>query len=450
MSGATRPDSGTITLNGTAFASLTPMTAIAQGVSVIYQQFSLVPQLTVADNVFLGAELRTAGRTVRRATQEARASELLARIGIDISPRAMVAGLTTAQRQAIEIAKAVNRNAQLLILDEPTASLSSQERDALLSLVKSLAEQGMCILYITHLLDEVQAIADDVTILRDGRVALSGEAERFSIKDFITAISGDVQQDRPATRKPLDEPILTIRGLAGERLGPVDLEVHRGEILGVFGLLGSGRTELLESVYGIRPAAAGTVELFGSPYHRRTAPRSLAAGMALVPQERMAQSLFPILATDQNVLATAVPKLAWARIVRRFDKESAAYAGVKERLAIRAADPTMPVNALSGGNQQKVAIGRWLIDELDIRLLLLDDPTQGIDVGTRAELYRLLAEMTQERGLSVLLTSGYPEEILQVADRVIVLNRGRIVTEMTREQMTERALLAAAHGVDQS
>lgn len=447
ISGAIRPTSGQITIGEETHAGLTPREAMDAGVSVIYQQFSLVGHLSVADNVFLGNELRTSVGTVRRKEQERRTAEVLARLEMDIDPRGRVERLSIAEQQCVEIAKAVNRRARLAILDEPTASLSSTERASLMRFVRSLKAEGVQVLYITHLLDEVRELADDVTVLRDGRVALSGVAGEFSVDDLITAISGGTST-LPVERRALStgRVVLEVTDLEGDRVGPISIEVRSGEVLGVFGLLGSGRTELLESIFGVRRRVSGRVAVDGRIVDPRGPGRAIEAGIALVPAERIRQSLFAALGVADNLLAAGLSRMSRWGWLRRPTAERAAYSATSRDLQIQAARPTLPVLQLSGGNQQKTAIGRWLVDPERFRVLLLDEPTQGIDVGTRAELYRLVRRMSVEQGLAVVVTSSYPEEICAVADRAIVLRQGKTIAELTGPEITSSALLRHANG----
>lgn len=449
IAGAIRPSAGSITIDGTEHSELTPRQAMDAGIAVIYQQFSLVSHLSVADNIFLGHELRTAVGTVRRAEQSRRVAEVLARVGADIDPRTPVGSLSVAQQQVIEIAKALARESRLLVLDEPSASLSETERQHLMRLVRALRADGLQILYITHLLDEVMELADDVTVLRDGRVSLSSTAAELDMSDLINAITGGVDdQPPPDAHEPSDAPVaLDIRALAGDRLGPVDLTVRAGEVVGVFGLLGSGRTELVETIYGVRARTAGTICVEGRG-RRFASPRAaLRDGVALVPAERVRQSLFADMNVKDNLLIGSYRDLRGQLGVRSTAREHAGYAATKDLVQLTSARPSLPVMQLSGGNQQKVAIGRWLVTPGRLRVFLLDEPTQGIDVGTRRELYRLVRDMAREQQLAVVMTSSYPEEIVSVSDRAVVLAHGRVVVELTGADLTSATLLAHANGV---
>ena len=444
LSGATRPTSGEIAIGAERYAALSPRAALAAGVAVIYQHFSLVPTLSVADNVFLGSELRGRGAVVRRREQEAAATQLLERLGVSIAARALVGGLSVAEQQLVEIAKAIHHQARLLILDEPTASLSAAESSTLLEHVRRLRGEGLAIVYVTHLLDEVFQIGDRITVLRDGRVSLSKRTDEVSSADLVRAISGaDASADRTPPA-PAGDVVLSARRLAGPGIGPVSLELRRGEVVGVFGLLGSGRTELLETLFGIRRRSGGETQLKGERFLPRRPTDAIERGVALVPAERLRQSMFPSLSTSDNLLMARMRQLGRLGIRNRAG-ERRSYDETVRDLRVRAGGRGALAGTLSGGNQQKLAVGRWLGRETGVEVLLLDEPTQGIDVGARAELYRVLRALAADAGYAVLFTSSSPEEMLALADRALVLNRGRIVSELPGEELREDRLLTIAH-----
>jgi ABC-type sugar transport system ATPase subunit len=444
LSGATRPSGGTIAIGDERHAGFTPRQALDAGIAVIYQHFSLVPTLSVADNVFLGSELRQHGPMVRRRDQEEQTAALFERLGVDISPRALVSRLTVAQQQLVEIAKAIHRDARLLILDEPTASLSAAESSALLDNVRGLREEGLAIVYVTHLLDEVFRIGDRITVLRDGKVSLAAPTADVGPRDLIRAISGSADPAERTEPAPTGDVVLAADGLQGPGIGPVSLELRRGEVVGIFGLLGSGRTELLETVFGIRPRSGGETTLKGERFLPKRPTDSIERGLALVPAERLRQSIFPSLSTSENVLIARLGRLGRFG-VRGLGAERRSYDDTSRELRIRAASPNVSASTLSGGNQQKLAVGRWLGQQGGVEVLMLDEPTQGIDVGARAELYRVLRALAADAGYAVIFTSSSPEEIMALADRALVLHDGRIVSELARDELQEDRLLILAH-----
>jgi ABC-type sugar transport system ATPase subunit len=444
LSGATAPTAGAVVIGGERYSALTPRTALDAGIAVIYQHFSLIASLSVADNVFLGSELHGAGKILRRRDQEVATRELFDRLGVDISPRERLGDLSVAHQQLVEIAKAIHRRARLLILDEPTASLSDAESRSLIEQVARLRDQGLAIIYVTHLLDEVFRIADEVIILRDGRVSLQSKVADVSPPEVIEAIAGVTELASGGPAALVGEPVLTARGLEGEGLGPISLELRSGEIVGVFGLLGSGRTELLETLFGIRPRTDGEVLLDDRPLHPGTPAKAIARGLALVPADRLRQSIFPSMSTSDNLLLAQIRGLGRLGI-RHLGRERRAWETTRDKLRVRAAGPEVPAWTLSGGNQQKLAVGRWLGDDGGVRVLLLDDPTQGIDVGARGELYRILRQLVRSSGCAVLFTSSSPEEVTTLADRAIVMHEGTAAAELSREQLREDRLLALAN-----
>jgi ABC-type sugar transport system ATPase subunit len=444
LSGATQPSAGEIVIGDERSSGLTPRQALDAGVAVIYQHFSLIPSLSVADNVYLGSELRTATGVRRRQEQENRTAELLGRLGVDISPRRKVSTLAVAEQQLVEIAKAIHRDAHVLVLDEPTASLSDTETEALLAHVSRLRDEGFVIVYVTHLLNEVFKVADRVTVLRDGRTRLARAVADVTRDDLVEAISGAAAVvERPA-RAAAGDVVLEAKDLAGQRLGPLSLELRTGEIVGVFGLLGSGRTELLETLYGIRPTSDGRVTLRGRPFRPKSPRDSIGRGLALVPAERLRQSMFASLSTSDNILLARLGALGRAGI-RSFRAERRSFGQLSDQLRLRAPGPRAPAWTLSGGNQQKLAVGRWLAQDRAGGVLMLDDPTQGIDVGARQELYRALAALATDAGYAILFTSSSPEEVTALADRALVLRQGRVVAQMAHDELREDRLLALAH-----
>jgi ribose transport system ATP-binding protein len=447
MSGATRPDSGEIAIDGERHARLGPAEARRAGISVIYQKFSLVDALSVGDNVFLGSELTRCGLR-RRREQRRQAERLLARLRRPVPVRARVGSLPIADRQVVEIAKALRHESRVLVFDEPTASLSAHEARALLGQVRELKAEGMHVLYVTHRLDEVLELADHVTVLRDGAVALSRPVAELSRADLVAAIADVAKADEPPPPPPArpasGTPLLRLDDVSADRVGPLSLTLAAGEVVGVFGLLGSGRTELLETIFGLRRPLAGAVELDGKRARGGPAAR-IRAGIALVPAERVRQSLFMSMPARDNLLLPTYRALG-RRVtgLRRRGAEARLFGETAAALALTPAKASAPASAFSGGNQQKLAIGRWLNARRGTRLLLLDEPTQGIDVGTRAQLYRTLRETAAGGDRAVLFTSSEPEEVVRLAQRAIVLDRGRIVGELTGPEITEEALMLHA------
>jgi ribose transport system ATP-binding protein len=446
LSGAIEPDSGTISVAGIEVTSFSPRTALASGISVIYQQFSLVPPLSVSDNIFLGSELTKGGRIDRpRQRQESR--ELVGLLGRPIDPDGVVATLRVGEKQLVEIAKALRHKPSLLILDEPTSALSDVEARALGRLLRSLRDQGLAILYVTHFMNEVFEIGDRVTVLRDGSVALSAEVGRLTKQDVISAIAPGANETvlRRERTSPLEpKPVLELMEFGDSKVGPMSLSVSEGEVVGIIGLLGSGRTELLEGVFGIRKFDKGAATVLGRSFSPRTPREAIESGVALIAADRSRQSMLGRMSALDNVLIPHFARLSGG-LRRNRSRELTEFLETARKVALRPAAPSIPANSFSGGNQQKIAVGRWLTPSSTIRLLLLDEPTQGIDVGARKDLYALLLRLAEDTGLAVLFTSSDPDEVEALADRAIVLNRGRIGRELKGAEITQSALLTLVY-----
>lgn len=458
LGGAFPPDAGTIEVGGVPHARLSPRESIAAGVAIIFQTLSVVDSLTVAENIFLGQEWTRYGRIDRRA-QEKVAAELLDRVAASCSPRDRVGELPMGQKQLVEIAKALSRSASVLVLDEPTAALSGTESDALATRVEDLRAQGLAIVYVTHLLAEVERLADAVTVLRDGRVTHHTATGSHHRRDLVTAITGG-RTAGPATaagggadvavpgrRGPARPTRLTVRGLHGPGFGPVDLTVAEGEIVGLYGLIGSGRTRVLETLFGRRRASGGSVRVGERAVSASRPADALAAGLALVPADRRAQGLFAGLSAQDNVLLPSVRMLA-RRGVRALGAERRVFGSLAGSVGLRPARPGLPASAFSGGNQQKLLLGRWINEARAVDVLLLDEPTQGVDVGARQEIYDVVSSLAGRRGTAVLFASSDPEEAAGLAHRCLVVDRGRIIAELSGADLTEEALLAAVHDAE--
>ncbi|WP_079052245.1 sugar ABC transporter ATP-binding protein [Streptomyces regalis] len=468
LGGAFPPDAGTIEVGGKAYPRLTPRESITAGVAIIFQTLSVVDSLTVAENIFLGQEWTRYGRIDRRAQEEV-ADVLLRRVAASCSPRDRVGELPMGQRQLVEIAKALSRSASVLVLDEPTAALSGAESDALAERVEDLRTQGLAMVYVTHLLAEVERLADAVTVLRDGRVSHRSEVAGQTRGELIDAIAGRAhapqglasgvgpgpasvpsQAARPAIRtaaSPRRSPPtarLTVDGLRGPGFGPVDVRVGAGEIVGLYGLIGSGRTRLLETLFGRRRASGGTVRVGERAVVAARPADALAAGIALVPADRRRQGLFPSLSAQDNTLLPTVRSLA-RHGVRALGAERRVFGALSAAVGLRPARPRLPAAAFSGGNQQKLVLGRWINAARTVDVLLLDEPTQGVDVGARQEIYGVVSSLAEQQDTAVLFASSDPEEVVALAHRCLIVSGGRVVGELSGAELTETALLSVVH-----
>jgi ribose transport system ATP-binding protein len=455
LSGVITDYDGEIQIDGRPISFHGPASAQAAGIATIHQELDLVPGLSVAENLVLGREPRTRLRTLDRRTMSRTARERLGQLGVDIDPRRLVGSLRVGEQQLVEIAKALASQARVLIMDEPTAALADAEVQRLFATIDGLRARGVGIVYISHRLEEIEVIADRATVLRNGKVAGTvrpAETDRQRVIGMMVGRAVESLFDAASSREP-GTPLLEVDDLAvhpktrrpgrSEPAG-VSLTVRSGEIVGLGGLMGAGRTELLETLFGAGPAGrrTGTVRLAGRPYAPRSARAALRAGVGFVPEDRRGSALVLFHPMGRSIVLTALRRLTRAGFVMPR-RESAAVLSKIAELAIKTPSPAAPVGALSGGNQQKVIFARQLLARP--RLLLLDEPTRGVDIGAKAEIYRLLRRLADD-GMGILLASSELPELLGVCDRVIVLRRGRVVADLDAAGSTGEDILAAAMG----
>lgn len=446
LGGAISPDEGEIIIDGRTTPCLTPAEALAHGIAFVHQELNPFANLDVAGNVLLGREMRRGPfGFIDQAAMERRVQPLLDMLGARFEPSTPVSRLSLADQQLMEIAKALSTNVRLLILDEPTSSLTLAETQRLLEVIRRLRSDGVAILFITHRLAEVEAVADRVVGLRDGENA--GELDQVSIcRDAMVRlmIGRDVSQFYTPPATPPGDVVLRTRALRTRAYpdAAVDLDVRRGEILGLAGLVGAGRTELARVIFGIDPAHGGHVEIDGRLVSAGSVPAAIAAGICLVPEDRKTEGLFLDFSLAQNIVLPNLPAIAKAGFVDRKAETDVADR-FRSRLKIRARRLDRAVSELSGGNQQKVVLAKWL--GLDPKLIILDEPTRGIDVGAKAEVYRLMRDLA-EGGAAVLMISSDMEEVIGVSTRVAVMRRGAIAGVLSREEVTEEAILRMAVG----
>jgi ribose transport system ATP-binding protein len=432
LNGVHAPSAGTIEIGGVALAHHTPEAARRAGVGMIFQEMSLVPTLTVAQNIFLNNEMKRSLGFIDDAAAAQRSRELFETLGVDIDPRATVEGLSAGQRQLTEIVKAISRDMRVLVLDEPTTALSGGEVERLFALLRRLKSDGVAIIYVSHRMDEITRIADRATILRDGRRVVTAPLSELSLETIIAHIVGRRSGGFSDVARGAVErgaPLLELKDLSGLRKPEnVNLTVHAGEVVGVAGLLGSGRSALARVLFGVDEKRSGEIRIKGAPVDIRSPGDAIALGLALVPEDRLRQGLVIEHSVESNATIAVLERIsAWFFVSR--PKSIAAADRQIGALRIKAASREAPARTLSGGNQQKVVIAKWLNAEPDI--LVLDEPTAGVDIGSKAEIIALVRDLAS-RGKAILIISSELSELLTAADRVIVLADGRIAGEAER------------------
>ncbi|WP_433334881.1 sugar ABC transporter ATP-binding protein [Spirillospora sp. CA-294931] len=457
FTGAHRPDGGRVLLDGRPAAFGSPLEARRAGVSAIYQEVGLVPEMSVARNLLLGREPRTRLGVIDLARLNAAAERELAGLGVRADVRRPLRSLGLGTQQMVALARAVAVDARAVIMDEPTSSLEPREVETLFGVVRALRDRGISTIYVSHRLDELYRLCDRVTVLRDGRVAHTGplaDLDRLRLislmlgrdlaevrSDGVTRFSGESAASGP--------PVVEARGLTRRHvLSGVSVTVRPGEVVGLGGLLGAGRTETAKAIVGALPLDGGEVVVAGSPLRRRrTTAAAIRAGVSLLPEDRKAEGIVPALSVRENIALAALPRMARAGVVSdaRIDR---LVDGFMRRLRIKASSPHQRVDELSGGNQQKVLLARWLA--MNPRALLLDEPTRGIDVGAKAEVQALIDELAREEGLGVLLISADLEELVEGSDRVVVLRDGAVAGELQGAELTEDRVMAAIAGDDRT
>ena len=443
LSGAYVADAGRIEVFGEALTRPSPAAMIARGVAVIYQELAQAPHLTVAENIFLG-RLPRKGLRIDWPAARARTAEVMQRLGFDIDPAARLQDLSVARRQMVEIAKALVRDARIIVLDEPSAVLAQAEIDQLFALVKRLArENGVAFVYISHRLGEVFALADTVTILRDGKAVFDGTASDLNAQILIRHMVGrDMGDVYPKRRTKPGAVVLETKGLSDRTfLRDASITLRKGEIVGLFGLAGSGRTELLRTLFGAELPSAGAIEISGAPARMRKPREGIAQGLGLLPEDRKTQALFLIQSVGFNILSASLSRVSDHGIISARREREAVTTQIG-RLRVKTPSAESAVQNLSGGNQQKCVFARLVA--ADCQILLADEPTRGVDVGAKREIYDLLVELAASRELAVLMASSELPEVLGICDRLYVMREGRVVKELDARATSEEEVMTYA------
>lgn len=446
MAGVEQPTEGRLLLEGEEIDPKNPREAEQHGIGIIYQELNLFPNLNVAENIFMAHEQTIGGAVVRHGEQEQRARNLLARLEQPINPKTLVQNLRIGQQQVVEIAKALALDVRILIMDEPTSALSDAEVEVLFRVIEDLKSQGVSIIYISHKLEESMQIGDVITVLRDGRKVAEAPMSEVNLSWIIERMVG---RDTASSYQPpgyeFGDEILKVKDLTLPKIGGgylldnVSLSLHAGEILGIYGLMGAGRTELFECLMGLHPDASGTVWLGGNRLHGLI-DRRINQGMMLIPEDRQREGLVQELSVADNMLLASLGRFFNGLFLSRT-KENGSIQRMIDELAIKVASPQNLISSLSGGNQQKVVVAKSLLTEP--KVLLMDEPTRGIDVGAKEEMFDIARRLAKQ-GLGVIFVSTELKEIMAIADRIIVMSRGRITKEFDRAEATQQALVEAS------
>ena len=444
LSGAYTRDEGDIVIDGKPVEELNPGIAEQLGISIIYQEFSSLPHLSVAENIFLGRQPRSRGGLIDWKKCYRDSEVLLRKVGLDIDPKLPVSSLKVAEQQMVEIAKALSKEARIIVMDEPTAPLTQREIDNLFSVIRELKKAGVAVIYVSHRLIEIKEICDRITVLRDGCYVGEALVKDVEIRDMIRMMVGRELKDMyPRSEAAVGEPVLEVEHLSTrDKLKDISLTVRKGEILGIAGLVGAGRTELARAIFGADEKSGGSVRIDGAPVSIRQPGDAIAQRIGLVPEDRKRQGLVLLMNIKENTTLASLKSLQRAGKLD-LGKEEALSLDYMDRLQIAAPGIYETVSNLSGGNQQKVVLAKWLC--ADCSLLIIDEPTRGIDVGAKVEIYELMKELV-EKGLGIMMISSEMPELIGVCDRIVVMHEGMITGELARDEFSEEAIMAYASG----
>jgi ribose transport system ATP-binding protein len=443
ISGAVEPDGGSIEFSGVAYNCMTPRLSRELGIEVIYQEFNLAEDLSVAENIFLGHEIRKRGLADLKEVNR-RAAALLQDMGIKLDTRQTVRELSVSCMQFVEIAKSLSRDLKVLVMDEPTAPLTEDEVDKLLNLTVQLKNKGYTIIYISHRMNEIFRIGDRYTVLRDGRKIVTGDIKDATVAGMITHMVGrEVSIEHPKRDHGIGAPVFEARNIVSEKVHGISFTVHAGEVLGLGGLVGAGRTETIRAIFGADLMYGGETFLEGKPIRINHPRDAIRAGMGFVAEDRKRQGLLLDSSICHNISLPILGRLSkWLVVNRKKERECAERQ--KETLRIKAPTVAAAVNSLSGGNQQKIVLAKWLA--ADCKIIFMDEPTRGVDVGAKSEIYRLMNELTR-RGIAIVMISSEMEELLGMSDRLIVLHGGRQMKELSKKDFSQETVMHYASGM---
>lgn len=445
LTGIYQRDAGTVIVNGKEVHYRHPKEAEQDGISVIHQELNIIPTLTVAENIFLGRE-QTFGRTgiVRNKEMEEQAKIYLQKLGIEISPNEMAGNLSVGKQQIVEIARALSTNAKCLIMDEPTAALTDREIHTLFDVIRSLKQQGVAIVYISHRMEEIFTICDRISVLRDGQFIGTKNIPETNFDEIVHMMVGRQIGERfPKREKRIGEERLRVEGLTQKGVfHHVSFSVRAGEILGVAGLMGAGRTEIMEAIFGVRKVNEGTIYIDNKPVKIKSPRQAIEHGIAFITEDRKSKGLVLHMSVRENLTLPKSEQLASVGVIQA-KKESDLVQSLIARLKIKTASSELEVKALSGGNQQKVVFGKWLA--MEPRILILDEPTRGVDVGAKKEIYEIMNELTAQ-GVAIIMVSSELPEILGMSDRIMVVHEGKVTAILDNNNVDQETIMRAATG----
>lgn len=445
LSGAYVADEGDILLDGKKLEIKSPMDAIEQGITIIYQELNTCETLSIAENIFVGnlPEKGKLFKTIDRKEAYQRSARLLDSLNLHYDPETLVSKLSIAEKQIIEIAKALSRNTRVLVMDEPTAALNEKEVEMLFDIVRRVQAMGTAIIFISHRLDEIFEVADHVQIMRDGRKVFFGETRSIDKPGIIRHMVGrDVTEGRLRQNAAFGDTVITIEGLTTSEVSDISFDARAGEIVGLFGLMGCGRTNIVKAIFGATPMASGSVKVNGKVLHIKSPADAKRAGIAYIPNDRKLEGLMLNQSIKQNICIAVLDAVKDKLQISKKREEQIAKTWV-DRINIKTTDINKDVNSLSGGNQQKVVMGKWLATAP--KVMILNEPTRGVDVGAKREIYNIILELCNE-GMAVIMISSDLPEMLSLADRVVVIHEGRMAGEVTGEDITQHNLMTKAVG----
>ena len=444
LTGAIEPTAGTIVLEGESFSKLNPIQAMEKGIAAIYQEFTLIPHLTVAENIYFGKEISRHGFVNKKVMNEQVAS-LLAEMGIELDPTSYICDLGVAYQQIVEIVKAVAANSKILIMDEPTAPLTNNETEMLFRIIDKLRERNVTIIYISHRMEEIFRVCDRVSVMRDGKYICTENTKDIDVHRLIAHMVGrELGEDYPLRSAELGETVLEVENLQSQKVHGVSFQLRKGEILGFGGLVGAGRTEVMQAIFGADRIIGGQIRIGGKDVSITSPTKALEAGIGLIPEDRKGQGVLLGMSVRQNVTFSSLKQAMRGPFVS--DRKDIAIAEeYSKKLRIKTPSVNQLVKNLSGGNQQKVVLAKALATQCDI--IIFDEPTRGIDVGAKQEIYQLMRRLVDEEGKSIIMVSSEMPELIGMSDRILVMRHGKIAGELQREDFSQNLILEYASGL---